>query len=82
MPTVLRFGAFRVMIYLNDHRPAHVHVIAGENSAIYNLNCPAGPAELRHNFGLSTRELRDARDGLVGQVEMLCSRWREIYGEH
>ena len=81
MPTVFRFGAFRVVIYLNDHPPAHVHVVAGSNSAIYELNCPAGPAELRHNFGLSSRELRQAREGLAGHVERLCRRWREIHGE-
>jgi len=27
MPTVLRFEGLRVVIYPNDHRPAHVHVI-------------------------------------------------------
>lgn len=30
MPTVARIGSLRVMIYPNDHRPAHVHVIGGE----------------------------------------------------
>lgn len=81
MPTVLRFCAFRVMIFLNDHRPPHVHVFARGNSAIYDLNCPLGPAELRQNFGLSARELRQAEEGLVGHVEMLCRRWREIHGD-
>jgi len=27
MPTVLRFEGLRAVIYPNDHRPAHVHVI-------------------------------------------------------
>ncbi|WHZ20694.1 MAG: hypothetical protein OJF55_002843 [Rhodanobacteraceae bacterium] len=27
MPTILRLGGLRVVIYPNDHRPAHVHVI-------------------------------------------------------
>jgi hypothetical protein len=26
MPTVLRFGSMRFMIYLDDHDPPHVHV--------------------------------------------------------
>lgn len=82
MPTVLRFGAFRVVIYLNDHLPAHIHIVARGNSATYDLNCPAGPAELRQNFGLSPAELRQAKNGLAGHVEMLCQRWREIHGEH
>ena len=28
MPTILRDGALRVVLYPNDHRPAHVHVMA------------------------------------------------------
>ena len=27
MPTVLTISGLRVVIYLNDHRPAHVHII-------------------------------------------------------
>lgn len=27
MPTIFRIGAVRVVIYPNDHRPAHVHVV-------------------------------------------------------
>jgi hypothetical protein len=27
MPTVLRVGGLRVVIYPNDHPPAHVHVL-------------------------------------------------------
>ncbi len=82
MPTVLRFGAFRVMIFLNDHRPAHVHVVARGHLAVIELNCPAGRAELRENFGFSLRELRQIQHGLAGRVEMLCRRWREIHGEY
>lgn len=43
MVTVLRGDGFRVVIYPNDHRPAHVHVIGAEHEAVFNLNCPAGP---------------------------------------
>lgn len=82
MPTVLRFGAFRVMIFLNDHRPAHLHVVGRGHWAILDLNCPAGPAQLRENFGFSRRELRDIRHGLAGHEGMLCHKWREIHGEY
>lgn len=42
MPTVARLGGLRVVIYPNDHRPAHVHVIGAGNEAIFVLNCPGG----------------------------------------
>ncbi len=57
MPTVLRIGNLRVVIYPNDHRPAHVHVIGPEHEALFHLNCPAGPVDLRENYGFSTREI-------------------------
>jgi len=55
MPTVLRLDGLRVMIYTNDHRPAHVHVISTEGEAVFVLNCPEGPPELRERHGVSLR---------------------------
>ena len=46
MPTVLRFEGLRVVIYPNDHRPAHVHVIGSRPEAVFDLNCPNGPPDL------------------------------------
>lgn len=58
MPTVLRFGAYRVVIYPNDHRPAHVHVIGNSCEAVFELNCAEGSAGLRENYGFGRAELR------------------------
>src|SRR6266436_5006272 len=49
MPTVLRLNGLRLIVYPNDHRPAHVHVIGRGCEAVFDLNCPAGPVELREN---------------------------------
>jgi hypothetical protein len=57
MPTVLRFEGLRVVIYPNDHRPAHVHVIGEGNEAVFNLNYPVGRVEVRENYGFSRREV-------------------------
>ena len=43
----------RVVIYSNDHRPAHVHVIGAGKEAVFELNCPPGPVVLRENYGFS-----------------------------
>jgi hypothetical protein len=32
-------------------RPAHVHVIGSECEAVFHLNCPYGPVELREDYG-------------------------------
>jgi hypothetical protein len=80
MVTVFRFGGFRVVIYPNDHRPAHVHVIGAGLEAVFNLNCPGGPPELRENFGLSRAEARNIKAVLAGEIHNLCGQWRTIHG--
>jgi hypothetical protein len=81
MPTVLRFGAFRVMVYKNDHRPPHVHVLGRGGQAIFVLNCPAGPPELRAESALSSAEIKMIRNGVSANVQTLCEAWEEIHGE-
>lgn len=49
MPTVLSLYGLRVVIYPNDHRPAHVHVMGRDCEAVFKLNCPIGPTALREN---------------------------------
>ena len=79
MPTVARIGAFRVVVYPNDHRPAHVHVVATECEAVFNLSCPGGPPQLRENFGFSIAELGKIKTALGGILEQLCAEWSRIH---
>jgi hypothetical protein len=80
MPTVLRFGAFRVAIYPNDHRPAHVHVIGQGHEVVFELGCPAGSVTLRENYGFALRELKRIAAVLDENVAQLCEAWRGIHG--
>jgi len=80
MPTVLRFGGLRVAVYPNDHRPAHVHVIGHGHEAVFELNCPNGPIELRENYGFSRRELAQIAETLLVNVNLLCKAWERIHG--
>ena len=61
MPTVLKVFGLRVVIYPNDHRPAHVHIIGNGCEAVFNLHCPKGPPELRENYGFAQRPGEDGR---------------------
>lgn len=79
MPTVDRFGGLRVVIYSNDHRPAHVHVIGNGCEAVFNLNCPEGPPELRENFGFSLAEVNRIQVALANRLKHLCDQWSEIH---
>jgi hypothetical protein len=80
MPTVLKFDGFRVVIYPNDHRPAHVHVIGAGCEAVFNLNCPKGPIELRENYGFSSKALNRIELVLADHLASLCREWENIHG--
>lgn len=82
MPTVLTIFGLRVVIYPNDHRPAHVHVIGNGCEAVFNLCCSAGIPELRENYGFSRKDLVKIADELDSTLELLCKRWREIHEDH
>ena len=81
MPTVLRLDGLRVVIYPDDHRPAHVHVIGAKGEAVFVLNCPDGPPRLRESYGFSRHEeLRILKD-LAAHLPTLCPKWSEIHGD-
>lgn len=82
MPTVLRFDGLRVAIYLNDHRPAHVHVFGHGREAVFILNCPDGPAGLQPSFGFTGPALRTIEAQLTRAVARLCEAWETIHGDH
>jgi hypothetical protein len=43
MVTVLRADGLRVVIYVNDHLPAHVHVFGGGEAKINLIGTQGGP---------------------------------------
>ena len=70
----------RVMVYPNDHRPAHDHVIGAGKEAVFRLNCPSGPLESRENHGFSSRQLERVADELLVNLDALREAWRRIHG--
>jgi len=82
MPVVYRIGGLRVVIWPNDHRPAHVHVKGAEGEAVFNLNCPGGPPELRESYGFKVPDVNRIEEALVELVPTLCAEWRTIHGDY
>jgi hypothetical protein len=82
MPTVLSIGGLRVVIYPNDHRPAHVHVIGNGCEAVFKLHCPNGVPELRENYGFLRKDLAKIADVLAANLEALCNEWRGIHEDY
>lgn len=82
MPTILRIGGLRVVIWPNDHRPAHVHVKGADGEAVFNLHCPGGPPALRESYGFRLADLNRIEDALAAAITALCAEWRTIHGDH
>jgi len=80
VPTILRLSGYRVIIYTSDHRPAHVHVRGAGKEALFYLNCPDGPPEVRGNFRFNTGELTRIQVKLIPHVVALCAAWKEMHG--
>lgn len=81
MPTVHRFDGLRVVIYPNDHRPAHVHVIGPDGEAVFVLNCPEGPPTVRESYGFRQGELGRIEDSVAAALAALCEEWSKIHGD-
>ena len=80
MPTVDAIAGLAVVIYFNDHRPAHVHVIGDGSEAVSRLHCPTGPPELRENYGFAAGKLSKIKAALAARLMSLYAAWRRIHG--
>ena len=81
MATVHRFDGHRVFIYVNDHRPEHVHVAKAEKQAAFELNCPDGPVTVRDNFGFTGAQIKRIERELNSVLAHLCNEWERIHGD-
>lgn len=79
MVTVLRADGLRVVIYVNDHLPAHVHVF-GDGEAKINLVEAQGGPNLIWAYNMTRGEVRCAIGLVVKQHEFLLRRWEDIHG--
>lgn len=80
MPTIYRQDGFEVMVFLNDHRPAHVHVFKAEGEAVIHLGSKTTPPRVRLNIDMSRADERRALM-IVGEHQAeLLEEWRRIHG--
>ena len=70
MPTILRHNGWRVVIYPNDHRPPHVHVVGINEHARFELLCDLGMVKLMSNIGLTYAQVQVLVAYLSKHVQM------------
>ena len=79
MVTIYRAHGLRVIIFTDDHEPAHVHVF-GDGQVKINLIGPDGAAALVWAQGMKGNDVRRAVQIVQDQQEAFLARWREIHG--
>jgi hypothetical protein len=77
VPTFLRLGALRVVIYPKDHRP--VHVIGQGHEAVFELNRPVDGVTLRENYASPQRSLAAIERGLTRNLAALLRTWERMH---
>jgi hypothetical protein len=78
MVTVYRAYGLHVMIFVDDHEPAHVHVF-GDGQAKINLIGPDNKPELVWADGMKRGEVRQAMKVVAERQSQLLARWRAIH---
>jgi hypothetical protein len=81
LATILRVRGLRVVIYLNDHPPPHVHVIGRDGEAKIALGQKGSRVAIVSNDGLSPALLAAALAEIDRNEALLAQRWREIHGD-
>lgn len=80
MPTVLKIGGFRFIIWPADHEPPHVHAFKGGGEAKITL----GDKECRPSFvtiaGLTKPDARKAWEIVAEHQKVLLKAWEKIHG--
>jgi hypothetical protein len=76
VPPIHREGALRFVIWSNDHRPPHIHVITPDGEAVIEL----APVALRDEHGMRERDVARAVEITRMQWRAFLDQWRRIHG--
>ncbi|MGL6338557.1 MAG: DUF4160 domain-containing protein [Waterburya sp.] len=82
MPTIIRQEGFRIVIYPNDHLPAHVHVIKDDGEVRIKLGKekPLNPPSLITVMGkISDKDVAKALFLVTENQSQLLAKWSEIH---
>lgn len=79
MVTVHRASGMSVVIYTDDHEPAHVHVF-GDGEAKIELQGPGDAPRLVWAKGMGRADIRRAMAIVAEQRVGLLLCWRDIHG--
>lgn len=76
MPTLFRVGAFRIVVYYNDHPPPHVHAV-GDGHARFALDDTIRDITLEENHGIVARDLHRIAREIGSHHEQCLAGWKQ-----
>ncbi len=79
MVTIHKSYGLRVVIFLDDHEPAHVHVF-GDGHLKINLMGAGGQPELIFSRDMKRNDMRRAMHIVVENQVAFLKRWGDIHG--
>jgi Domain of unknown function (DUF4160) len=80
MPTIIKQDGFRILIYPNDHTPAHVHVIKADGEVRIDLgNEKIAPSLMSVRGKISDKEVMRALSLVTEYQIELLAKWEEIH---
>ena len=71
MPTLQRFSDCRVLMYIGDHPPPHVHIVKADGR-----DCIVEIATLAIVGKIASREVREALHWIDGHRAFLLGEWK------
>jgi len=80
MVTIYRGHGLQVVIFVDDHEPAHVH-ITGAGAAKINLLGPGGEPELIYSVGIKRGDMRPLMAEVAKQASHFLEEWELIHGQ-
>ncbi|WP_084542173.1 DUF4160 domain-containing protein [Calidithermus chliarophilus] len=77
-----RIDGFRIVIYPNDHRPPHVHVMTTDGEVLILLGLDGEAVEIREiRGGVKNGDVVRAVEIVSRDNDSLLEWWREIHGD-
>jgi hypothetical protein len=77
VPTLFRVGSYRVMVFFNDHRPAHVHVTGPGGRAKFALGATPNDVALVESDGIRAASLRQIAAAIIERHQECLENWKK-----
>lgn len=76
-PKVVEEKGYQIVIFSDDHLPAHVHVLKGGKSAKFSLT----PVALLANYGFSDKMIAEAIAIIRKHKDHCWAIWHKVHGD-